>query len=217
MNGIGYIYKITNKINNKIYIGKTKDTIELRFKGHVRDAQKYKDGNFRSHLYEAMNLYGIENFTVQEIESCNYDLLSEREQYWIKYYNSQDGDVGYNICKGGEGGPGGPMMQGKHHSLQTRQWMSDSRKGTQNSNYGNRWNQSDELKQLHSVLSSGENNGMYGKKHTEGTKKLISERNSGKVAYSNVEKDIVKMIAKGEIEKYVSQGWIKGNIHKHKK
>lgn len=217
MNGIGYIYKITNQINNKIYIGKTKDTIELRFKGHLRDAQKYKDGNFRSHLYEAMNLYGIENFTVQEIESCNYEFLSEREQYWIKYYNSQDENIGYNICKGGEGGPGGPMMKGKHHSPKTRQFMSESRMGSQNSNYGNRWSQSQELRQLHSVLSCGENNGMYGKKHSEKTKQLISERNSGKVAYSNVEQDVVKMISEDEIEKYVSQGWIKGNIHKHKK
>lgn len=90
-----YIYKITNKINNKIYIGQTKD-INRRFREHKKcgyDRVKNK------HLYVAINKYGINSFSFEVIEYVeNYN---EREQYWIQYYDSANPDKGYNIDNSG--------------------------------------------------------------------------------------------------------------------
>lgn len=209
MNGIGYIYKITNKIDGMFYIGKTKYTIDARYKGHLNQALRNKELNITSsRLYNAMNKYGIDNFTVELVEECPYDILSERERYWISILDSRNPSVGYNICKGGECGPGGPMMKGKHHSLQTRQKMSADRMGSKNSNYGNRWSQSDELKALHSKLSKGENNGMYGKTHSQESKNKNRESHIGRKRMSNVNiYPKYKMIPQHNIKEYENQGW----------
>jgi hypothetical protein len=87
------IYKITNKINGKSYIGLSSN-IEERFKKH-RQMQGEKV------LYSAFQKYGIENFDFSIIELCSSDLLSEREKYWIAYYDTYNN--GYNATLGGEG------------------------------------------------------------------------------------------------------------------
>ena len=94
-----YIYKITCKTTNKNYIGKSTISIEDRFHRHLLDAKKLD-----THLARAIKLYGEENFEVSLIEECeeNMTLLSQREIYWIDYYNSYYD--GYNETKGGEGG-----------------------------------------------------------------------------------------------------------------
>lgn len=93
----GIIYKITNKINNKVYIGKTLETLEKRWKQHQKDSLRFLDRP----LYRAINKYGIENFTIEIIEQPDIELLSERESYWIKHYNSFH--IGYNATLGGDG------------------------------------------------------------------------------------------------------------------
>lgn len=94
---MSYIYKITNDINNKVYIGKTSRSIDKRWKEHLRDRkrEKYK----RRRLYSEMNTYGVDHFHIEQIEET--DNPEEREIYWIKYYNSTEN--GYNITKGGKG------------------------------------------------------------------------------------------------------------------
>ena len=95
-----YIYKITNSVNGKIYIGKTSSSIEERWKEHKRDS--IKDSEKHRPLYRAMNKYGIENFSVEELEKCDTDKIAcEREVYWIEYYGSFKN--GYNATKGGDG------------------------------------------------------------------------------------------------------------------
>lgn len=94
-----YIYKITNDLNGKIYIGKTVRSISKRFQEHCRDA--FKDNAVNRPLYKAMKKYGIKHFKVEEIEECEERLLSAREIYWIKFYNSCKS--GYNATEGGEG------------------------------------------------------------------------------------------------------------------
>ena len=93
---MGFIYKITNDITNKSYIGQTSQTIEDRFKEHLKNSRYY---NY--HLYNSMNKYGIEHFSIEQIEECHDELLNEREQYWINYYDTFY--YGYNETKGGEG------------------------------------------------------------------------------------------------------------------
>lgn len=94
---MAFIYKITNLINNKCYIGKTERTILSRWKEHL---QKRKTLDLP--LYRALNKYGIEQFTIECLEECNSDILDERETYWILYYDSCKN--GYNCTLGGEGG-----------------------------------------------------------------------------------------------------------------
>lgn len=97
---MAYIYLITNDINNKKYIGKTEYDIQKRFQEHCRDSQRREYEN--RPLYKAMNKYGIEHFHVQELEYIPYNQdASQREIYWINYYNSYID--GYNATLGGDG------------------------------------------------------------------------------------------------------------------
>lgn len=95
----GKIYKITNDINNKVYIGKTLLTIEKRFQQHCQEANK--ETKQHRPLYSAMKKYGIEHFNIVLVEEVEISKLSEREQYWIEYFNSFH--FGYNATLGGEG------------------------------------------------------------------------------------------------------------------
>lgn len=81
------IYKITNNINGKIYIGQSVD-IERRLKEHKRREEQQID--------QAIQKYGIDNFSFDILEECDSDLLNEREEYWTKQYNSTIPN-GYNI------------------------------------------------------------------------------------------------------------------------
>lgn len=94
----GFIYKITNRVNNKVYIGQTHFTIEHRFKQHVKN---FNIEHRQQPLYKAFAKYGIENFYVEELENVECDKLDEREIYWIAYYDSFKN--GYNATLGGNG------------------------------------------------------------------------------------------------------------------
>lgn len=94
---MAYIYQIINDINQKIYIGKTENSIEQRFKEHCKDA--YKMHNEKRPLYAAMRKYGINNFHIELIEETNNP--EEREIYWIEQKRSFKN--GYNATRGGDG------------------------------------------------------------------------------------------------------------------
>jgi hypothetical protein len=87
------IYKITNIINNKYYIGSAVD-IKNRFKTHKRLLKNNK--HFNNHLQSAYNKYGINNFTYEIIEITNKLNLLEREQYWIDILDANNNKKGYN-------------------------------------------------------------------------------------------------------------------------
>ena len=93
---MAYIYKIFNDVNDKLYIGKTSSTIEKRFKEHCNDSKKERCE--KRPLYDAMNKYGIENFTVEKVEEVeNDEIASEREIYWINKLRTY---IGFNDCNG---------------------------------------------------------------------------------------------------------------------
>ena len=97
-----FIYKITNLINGKIYVGKTTKTIEKRWRRHVYDAE---NDLVSTHLSKAIKKYGAKNFKVEKIDSAKDEIeLNNKEKYWISFYNSTNREVGYNLCAGGEGG-----------------------------------------------------------------------------------------------------------------
>ena len=97
-----FIYKITNTINNKVYIGQVYNkSINARFDRHVKGA--YPDNPML--IDRAIYKYGKENFIVEQIDTANsIKELNEKEKYWIKFYNSTDRKFGYNLTPGGEGG-----------------------------------------------------------------------------------------------------------------
>lgn len=100
---MGYVYKITNQINGKIYIGMSEsDNIESRWKEHLSNYRTAWKRTKRP-LYEAMNKYGVENFVYEIIEKTDNPII--REQYWIKELNTYIGFKncnGYNATLGGE-------------------------------------------------------------------------------------------------------------------
>ena len=98
------IYKVTNKINGKVYIGQSVD-IGRRWREHMTA----KDDIY---FHKAIQKYGVENFEWEVIEQCKKKDLDEREIYWIEYYDSFN--KGYNCTKGGDGnsGEGNPNWKG---------------------------------------------------------------------------------------------------------
>lgn len=94
---MGYIYKIENQINHKVYIGQTIKSLNKRFNQHKNNYTKPYFSQI--HLYRAFKKYGIENFSFEKIERVNDENLDEREKYWIAYYNSYEN--GYNSTLGG--------------------------------------------------------------------------------------------------------------------
>lgn len=96
----GFIYKITNKINGKSYIGQTIQNVKERFYQHC--ATKCSKAVSNMAIHRAIKKYGKSNFTVEVIEEIDSANLNDRERYWIKYYNSYNN--GYNSTKGGQDG-----------------------------------------------------------------------------------------------------------------
>ena len=94
---MGYIYKITNILNQKSYIGKTIRDPEIRWNEHKQDN---KHPNLP--LQRAFKKYGINSFSFEIIEEVKEELLDEREKYYIKKFNTYK--QGYNATLGGEGG-----------------------------------------------------------------------------------------------------------------
>lgn len=91
----GYIYRTTNLINNKIYIGQKKSDLFL--------GESYLGSGVK--LSSAIQHYGKENFSVDLIDVADSkDELDSKEKEYIKLYNSQDDSIGYNLADGGEGG-----------------------------------------------------------------------------------------------------------------
>ena len=95
----GFIYKIINDINDKVYIGKTLSSIEKRFQEHKKDSSRFHAEN--RPLYQAMNKYGCEHFQIELVEEAPLEKLSQQEMYWITFYDSYKN--GYNATKGGDG------------------------------------------------------------------------------------------------------------------
>lgn len=94
------IYKVTNTINNKIYIGQTVRTLKERKQEHLLSAKQ----GYKFKFYNAIRKYGEDVFTWEVIQYCStVQELNEAEAYWVAYYDSYNN--GYNMTPGGEFNP----------------------------------------------------------------------------------------------------------------
>lgn len=89
------IYRITNTVDGKIYVGKSK-SLRPRYRQYVRDFEKQAAYHMNRYLLNAMNKHGIENFKMEVLEECHIDELSERELHWMIELGSL-GETGYNL------------------------------------------------------------------------------------------------------------------------
>lgn len=86
------VYKITNKINGKVYIGQSIRPVEYRFHRHINDAIH---NILDTHFARAIRKYGPDKWQLEVIDNATtQEELNQKEQYWIKYYNSVE--EGYN-------------------------------------------------------------------------------------------------------------------------
>lgn len=189
----GYIYKTTNLINGKIYIGQKKATKFLGEK-YLGSGRVFK---------QAISKYGRENFKVELLEEIDcLEKMDEREIYWIAYFNATNGEIGYNRSEGGNVnrtmvGENNPFY-GKHHSEETRKMMSEH-----NSRYMLGKHHSEETKQ-----KIREKN--LGKYVSDETRRKISEHNARARLGVEVSEEIKKKISEAKKGK---PGKAKGKVH----
>lgn len=161
---MGYVYKITNTINGKQYIGKTMGTIENRWNNHIKGAK----GNYNSKLSNAIRKYGENAFKVSILEESENELyLFEKERYWINQANSF-GENGYNLTEGGEGALG--YRHYEEVKIKLRDLASKTHKGRQFTE--------EHRKNLSKAMKGNKN--MLGKRHSEESKLKMSEATKGK-------------------------------------
>jgi group I intron endonuclease len=192
-----YIYKTTNLINGKIYIGKSE--LSIFRKNYLGSGIILK---------RAIKKYSKKCFKKTILFKCsNKKELCEKEIYYIALYNSRDHNIGYNISEGGDGG----SFKGRKHSEETKIKMRNSSKhlsgkdhpnfnkkasastrrklrrvrrlrpliGLLNGMFGKKLSEENKLK-MNAVPKIGKLNSMYGKKHSKKTISRMSIAMNGK-------------------------------------
>ena len=91
-----YVYLLRNLVNNKVYIGQTKDPVR-RCSAHFYIARK---GNARP-LYASIRKHGEANFAFEILEECADAAINEREEHWVAHFDSFNAEKGYNLTSGG--------------------------------------------------------------------------------------------------------------------
>ena len=116
----GIVYKVTDLLNNKVYIGQTVEDIGSRKWEHESRARRGKGDTY---FNRAMIKHSFENFTWYVLEKCdNKEEMDEMEFHYIKQYNAY-GDGGYNLTFGGEG------SHGYKHSQEVCKFISEMKTG----------------------------------------------------------------------------------------
>lgn len=178
----GIIYKATNLVNGKIYIGQTVEDLPERVRKHLYEAHSKRDSNVVFH--RAIRKYGDDNFLWDIIDYADSKQeLDVKEEYWINKYNSHihiKKSNGYNMTFGGEG------SEGYKHTEEAIQKMSNIQKERFKNKencpmYGK--NHTEESKQKISEarkkLYTGENHPWHGRKHSDESKQKMRESSKG--------------------------------------
>ena len=139
----GIIYKSTNKMNKKSYIGRTTMPLSRRIRMHINSSLNGEDNTY---FHNAIKKYGQENFAWEIIAKYNsLEELNKAEIEMIGKYNTLEN--GYNLSLGGSSNAGykytkeqkrknSEMKRGKHRSEETKKKISEAQKGKKSHNYG---------------------------------------------------------------------------------
>ncbi len=170
------IYKTTNIINNKIYIGKDE-----------RNNKSYLGSGLILKL--AIKKYGVNSFLKKIIDTAKTkEELIEKEKYWIKRYNATDKNIGYNIRLGGEGGDKNKELR-KPFTEQHKKNIKINHanvSGKNNPMYGK--THTDAVKEILAIANTG-------KKFSKKTKKKMSLKRKGELNSNSklTIKDVLKI------------------------
>jgi len=186
---VGIIYKITNKVNNKVYIGQTSRNLETRLKQHIADA---KNNRYNSLLHKAMNKYGFEKFDSCVIEKCyTKKELEEMEFHYIMQFKSF-GEV-YNLSintyfQGGAANPnfGNRMSEESKNSISLK--LKERYKETVHPWTG-RKHTKETLKKISKVHK--------GRKHTKEARINMSKAQTGRIQSDDTKK-LLSIIRQGD-------------------
>lgn len=172
------IYKTTNLINGKIYVGKDSKNNPLYFGSGAL-------------LNTAIKKYGKDNFKKEILEEVSsIEILDIREIYWISELNATDRNIGYNITTGGTGGNtyvNNPNynniiinLKKRRHTEETKKKISENNWQSKNkgARTGSKWDE-DQINKMRDYYKNNPG-GFKGKNHSEETKQKISEIKSGK-------------------------------------
>ena len=194
----GYIYKTTNLLDGKIYIGQKKSP---RFLG-----EEYLGSG--KHLKLAVSKYGKENFKVELVEEIDSeDEMDNREIYWISYYNATDDLVGYNISNGGN--------------------VNRSMSGEHNPRYGHHMTEEEKLRQKEGFQRGKSLRGNFKRRRSEEaiaktretlTGHTVSQETREKLREYNLHKVYIndgaqnKAVRPEDVGEWTTKGWQVGRL-----
>lgn len=170
------IYCIENLINHKKYIGLSVD-IHDRWRRHISALRLGFHEN--DYLQKSWDVYGQNSFSFSVLEECNEPQLNDRERYYIAKYNTLDRDYGYNLKSGGQDyNRYTDEIKEKIRKGVKASYGDPNRRETQRENALKQWSDPSIKAKI-----IGKNNGMYGKHHTEESKRKMSEKKKGKISW----------------------------------
>jgi group I intron endonuclease len=216
MNKIIGIYKITNLINGRVYIGQSSN-VEFRF-----NTYKKLQCKTQHKLYHSLKTYGIENHTFEVIKECEVNELNYYERHYQEFYHVLDRDLGLNLSLVSVGG------KKQVHSDESKKKISEKRKELFKNGYVNPkkgTKASEESKKKMSIsqkklYENGYVNPMQGKNHSKESN--IKNRESNKKLYENgyvnpnkgkkLSEELIKKNREAQIKRYQSEDYINPNI-----
>ena len=175
------IYKATNKINGKAYVGRYSNAVpDKRWDRHC----KSKDNTY---FHNAIKKYGADNFTLETLCECDtWEILGIIETFKIMVHKTHYTEGGYNLTWGNDG------CYGLKHTEKTKQKIRISSTGRKHS---------EETLEKMSENQIGKNNSFYGKTHSNKTKQIISEKSKNHI----VSEEIKNKIQLSKIGKHLSK------------